>query len=321
MPRSLRLILTPLPANADGTRQLFDGASVSCTVMGGGLSKASIGSSTAGKLSLQMTFLDRARSPQDTEVRALAAMSGSIALRDEDTAVFTGDATGWVLDPAADDQAPDGATSQRALRFEIASPEDAGEATSQDLLFKLDPTRFRYIEVRAKLEVGGSTESDFDVNGVLDIAITADNPPPLGVTIGVHPPLFDAIPATANLIVTPSEGDPITFPLVSGMDRGDGLLSFLVPSPQPGVTYTAEMQIRPSDPRTQLFQGFELNQLVAQSNGSSADPLSNLGADALVFELKSEPEDDEDAVQGGPDAPSDQQLASFDAQGGTVAVA
>ena len=321
MPRSLRLMLAPLASDVAGARQLFDGARLGLELMGAGLSKATIGSPIGAKISLQMTFLDRARAPQDTEERALAIVSGSIVFRDAVSPAFTADASGWVPDPAADDQAPEGATSQRALRFELDTPDGDDEASSHDLVVKLDPSRFQYLEVRAKLEIGGSTEADFDVNGVLDVVITANNPPPLGVTIGIHPPLFDAIPPSAKLVITPSAGDPITFALTSGIDRGDGLLSFLIPSPQPGVLYTAEMQIRPSEPRTPLFEDFELNQLVAQSNGASADPLSNLGADALVFESRSVLGDDEEAVQGGPDEPSDQQLASFDAQAGTVAVA
>jgi len=143
----------------------------------------------------------------------------------------------------------------------------------------------------------------------------------LGATIGVHPPLFDSIPPSAKLVVTPSEGDPITFPLSSGIDRGDGLLSFLVPSPKPGVLYTAEMTLSPADSPTLLFQDIELNQLVLQSNGASAAPLSSLGADALLFDSTPQAADAEEAVQGGPDGPTDQQLASFDAQAGTVAVA
>jgi len=314
-------MLTPLPSNTGGGRLLFDGARLSFALMGAGLSKASLGSATAGKLSLRMTFLDRARAPQDIEERALATMAGSIVFSGDSAAVFTSDANGWVVAPEADDQAPDGATSQRALRFELESPDFEAAVSSQDLVVRLDPVRFRFLELRTKLEIGGSTEADFDVNDVLDVAITASTPPPLGATIGVHPPLFDSIPPSAKLVVTPSEGDPITFPLSSGIDRGDGLLSFLVPSPKPGVLYTAEMTLSPADSPTLLFQDIELNQLVLQSNGASAAPLSSLGADALLFDSTPQAADAEEAVQGGPDGPTDQQLASFDAQAGTVAVA
>ncbi|HKO50878.1 MAG TPA: hypothetical protein VJV79_24375 [Polyangiaceae bacterium] len=321
MPRSLRLMLTPLPSNTGGRRVLFDGARVGFALMGAGLSKARRGSATDGKLALRMTFVDRARAPQETEERALATLNGSIVLSDDGAPVFTADANGWVADPEADDQAPDGAISQRALRFELASPDFDGEVLSQELVVKLDATRFRFFELRAKLEIGGSTEADFDVNDVLDVAITANNPPPLGATIGIHPPLFDVIPPSAKLVVTPSEGKALTFPLGSGIDRGDGLLSFLVPDPKPGVLYSAEVTLFPSDAPTPLFQDLELNQLVLQSNGASVQPLSNLGPDALVFESAPEEDADGEAVQPGPEEPTDQQLASFDAQAGTVAVA
>jgi len=321
VPRSLRLMLEPLSPNADGSRQLFDGAVLSFRAMGEGLSKASIGSPTSAKLSLQMTFLDQARAPQDTEDRPLASMAGSIVFKQIDSPVFSGDPNGWTLDPLAHDQAPEGATSQRALRFELASPDFAGALPNQDLVIKLDPTRFRFIELRAKLEIGGSIEADFAVSGVLDVLITRDNPPPLGATIGIPPPIFDEIPATAKLVLTPSQGDPITFALASGADRGDGLLTFLVPDPRPGVLYKAEMQVAPTAPLTLLFHDIELNQLVAQSEGATAGPLASLGADALVFETAAEGSDDAEVTQGGPDAPSDEQLASFDAQAGTVAVA
>src|SRR5690349_21303924 len=109
--------------------------------MGGGLSKASVDSPAPAKLSLKMTFFDRARAPQDTEERALATLSGSLLFRDDEQAVFGADAAGWVMDPAASDDAPDGATSTRALRFELASPDFEGAASSQDLVVKLDPTR------------------------------------------------------------------------------------------------------------------------------------------------------------------------------------
>jgi hypothetical protein len=320
MPRSVRLMLTPLQSNTAGGRLLFDGARVSFASLGAGPSKGSVYSATDGKLSLRMVFLDQARAPQDTEERALATLAGSIVLSKYGGAVFTGDARGWVVDPEADDQAPEGAISQRALRLECASPDFDGEVSSQYLVLRLDPLRFRFLELRAKLEIGGGTEADFAVNDVLDVAITASPPPPLGATIGIHPPLFDSIPPSAKLVVTPSDGDPIAFPLASGIDRGDGLLSFLVPGPKPGVLYTAEMTIFPNDSPTLLFQNFELNQLIAQSNGASADPLSNLGADALVFESTPEEVNDGEAVQGGPDEPTDQQLASFDAQAGTVTV-
>lgn len=321
MPRALRLLLTPLSSNVGGTRLLFDGARLSFALMGKGLSRVSAGSPVAGKLSLQLKFLDQARAPQDTEQRALASLAGSIAFRELDTPVFTGSSEGWVVDPQANDEAPDAATSQRALRLELATPDFEGAPASQDLVFRLDPERFRFFELRGKLEIGGAVEADLDVSDALDVAITANNPPPLGVTLGVHPPLFDAIPPSARLILTPSEGAPMTFSLASGIDRGDGLLSFLVPAPRPGVLYKAEMMLFPADPATVLFEDFELDQLVAQSNGAPADPLPSLGRDVLAFESTSKATDDEQALQGGPETPSEQQLASFDAHAGTIAVA
>jgi len=277
-----------------------------------------------------MTFLDRAREPTETETRPLATLAGQLTFADATTPVFTGkldDAgvpEGLVVDAKAADDAPEGASSKRLLRFEFTSPDFKNVPSStQTLIIKLDPQRFKFMELGAKLEIAGGSEADFNVNELLDIAITRLNPPPFleGATIGVHPPLFDEIPSGAVLMVTPSSGKPESFDFDEGLDRGDGLLHFVIPDPQPGILYTAEIRLNPAKAGAILFKDIELNQLLLESEGSALSPLPALGVDALAFESTPADPPAGQAVQGGPEETSDEQLAQFNAQSGNSAVA
>lgn len=330
MPRSLRIQLLPLRlAQSDASRLLLDGALLCFGERGKGTSKAEVGAKVPATLSLEMTFLDSARKPLDTEQRPFATLEGQITFRDARTPVFSGtlndagEPEGLKLDPQAHDEAPEGATSRRVLRFAFDVPDFEQVPKLQELVIKLDPERFRFMELRAKLAIAGDVEADLDVNDVLDIAITPKNPPPLlsGVTIGIHPPLFDEVPPHATLVITPSSGKPLAFALDSGVDRGDGLLSFTVENPEPGVLYTAEMRVSTNGSGTVLFKDVELHQLVAESEGADPTPLSTFGADTLAFESAIAEPPPGEAIQGGPEETSDEQLASLDAQSGNVAVA
>lgn len=310
-------------------RLLLDGALLRFGRHGQGTSNMPASATVPAKLLLEMTCMDSGRQPSDVEQRALATMEGQLTFRNGETPVFSasldeeGQVQGLVIGPQAVDEAPDGATSRRVLRFAFGAPDFEQVPTRQELVVKLDPKRFRFLEVRTRLEVAGIVESDFEVNDVLDVAITPKNPPPLvaGATVGIHPPLFDEIPPNATLVITPSTGPALTFALDSGVDRGDGLLSFTVEEPQPGVLYRAEMRVAGASQGTVLFKDVELHQLVAESEGASPAPLSSFLKDALAFEsAPAEPARGE-AVQGGPEETTDQQLASLDAQAGTVALA
>ncbi|MDF3066715.1 MAG: hypothetical protein K0R38_2316 [Polyangiaceae bacterium] len=304
---------------------LFDGALLQFGQQGKGVSKARVDSPADARITLEMTFLDEARSPVDTEARTLATLVGQVTLSRTGAAVFTGTGDeppqGFVVDPTAGSQAPEGATSRRTLRFAFGKADfERVPHPPRALEVKLDPVRFRYLEVRAKLEIDGSIEADFDINDVLDIAITPANPPPVveGVTVGIHPPLFDSIPPHAQLLITPSAGKPISFDLESGRDHGDGLLSFTVPDPQPGVRYKGEIRMQTSGPGTLLFKDLELHQLVLESEGASPAPLSSFGSDGIAFDSVAEDPPAGEAVQGGPEETTADQLAALDAQAGTA---
>lgn len=323
MPSSLRVLLSPIRAVADGTRPQFDGAEITLTRHGGGESKAS-GSPQPAKLILQATFLDRAREPRETETRPLAIFEGSLRLRADGAPVFLAPTSdqpfGFTAAPQADEEGPASATSRRVLRFALAAALFEGsEVDEAALVVKLEPQRFAFMEVRAQLEIAGTIEAAFEVNDVLDVAITRTNPPRLveGATIGIHLPLFDEIPEDATLVVTPSDGEPSTFLLRDGLKRGDGVAVFTVQDPQPGVLYSAEMRLAPSGPGSFLFQGVELHQLLAESTGASPGPLNLEGADALCFEAPEAETPGGEAVQGGPQETTEQQLGSFRAKAGT----
>jgi hypothetical protein len=86
------------------------------------------------------------------------------------------------------------------------------------------------MEVRAKLELDGAVEAEFDVNDVLDVAITASNPPPLPVPfeVQVTDELGEPVPgATVTVLsgATTLEGQN------EGVADGDGLIEL---KPQAG---------------------------------------------------------------------------------------
>lgn len=323
MPSSLRVLLSPLRAVAEGAGLQFDGAEIILTTHGGGESKASTSLQPA-KLILHATFLDRARQPRDIETRPLASFEGRLGLRADGSPVFVASSSdepsGVTAAPEAYENAPDGATSRRVLRFLWAAAQlEGANSEGVTLVVKLEPKRFAFMEVRAQLEVAGSIEAAFDANDVLDVAITPTNPPRLveGATIGIHVPLFDEIPENATLVVTPSDGEPITFLLREGLDRGDQVIVLTVRDPQPGVRYSGKMRLGSSDTGTLLFDGVELYQLLVESDGSPPGPLSISGVDALTFEAPEAEAPLGEAVQGGPQETSEQQLASFRARAGT----
>jgi hypothetical protein len=140
------------------------------------------------------------------------------------------------------------------------------------------------------------------------------------VFIQLHPPAFDEIPADATLTVTPKSGPADVFMLKGGLDKGDGLLRFLIKAPQPGMLYTAEVRLFQDEEPAILFSDFELHQLVAESKGGASATVSPAGADGLAFKTPDEPEpDDSVAVVGGPVTPTDGQLAQIEAQSGNIA--
>lgn len=183
--------------------------------------------------------------------------------------------------------------------------------------------RFKFMELGAKLHIADTVEADFAVNDVLDVAITRHNPTPLveGATIGVHPPLFNEIPKSAVLVVTPTSGKIETFGLGDGIDLGDGLLRFVIPDPLPGTLYSAEIRINPSMPGVVLFKDVELHQMISESQGGATTPLPAFGVDPLAFDSAPAEPPPGQAVQGGPEETSDQQLAQLDARAGNTALA
>jgi hypothetical protein len=325
MASAIRVLFSPLRSKSRGERNSFDGALIGLRAFGGGDSKLTRAGKQPAKLTLKATFFDRARKPLDTEERPIAHLEGSIELQGDGSPVFFGDETEdspktFTVDDTADKQAPDGATSRRILRLELDSTSFRCLSTKhKNLILKLDAKRFAFMEVRAQLEVAGATEAPFEVNDVLDIAITKENPPRIveGATIGVHVPWFDEIPEGAALIITPDGDEAVTFPLRDGLDLGDGLLYFTVEEPQPGKTYSAEMRANAAAPLTVVFEGVELYQLVAESEGQEPAPLMIDGADPLDFEAPAEELPRERATEPGPKETSADQLASFKNKAGT----
>jgi hypothetical protein len=87
---------------------------------------------------------------------------------------------------------------------------------------------------------------------------------PGDVFIALVPPTSEPVPDDFNLTLTPSTGTPQVFEKGDATDLGDGLLSFKVTDPQPGVLYSATVTLEAGGPAVTLFEGFELHALLLE---------------------------------------------------------
>lgn len=106
------------------------------------------------------------------------------------------------------------------------------------------------------------------------------------VLIGLHPPVFNALPESATITFSPDQGPVLVFKLKQGLNLGDGLLHYRIEDPQPGRKYKATIRMKPDGQDILLFADHDLHTLAtAGSQGASAP---QLGHDGLVFDTPPE---------------------------------
>jgi hypothetical protein len=204
---ALRVLLHPIRSADSGEQFVSVGASVEFTTFGAGASVLKRDVPSPAKLTLHGTFLSRIRGSGERASRTLARLDGEVVLRGSgNRPVFIGsiDASGqplgWTpeaeppeLEPAeaAEQSGSDpllSEPSRRVLRLELSAAhfERVAPNDRNELVVTLDARRFRYLEVRAELELDGTVEAPLDVNDVLDVLITPSNPPRLPELITVR---------------------------------------------------------------------------------------------------------------------------------------
>lgn len=292
MSNALRILFTPLQSVTTDRPREFDGATLEFTCFGAGQTLASTSPQPA-TITLYGVFLDRARMPTRSERKTLATLRGQLQLTTSGAPRFCCDVAQaeseqvWespTKSEADSTNLADTWANRRVLRIAL-TPDQFVDATEEPnlIVITVDTRWQRYLEVMAQLEVNGNIEAPIETNGVLDVRITSTNPPgvPYSVSIGVHPPLFDAIPDEASLTLTDTTGSVQRY-WFRECTKSDGLLYFRVDSPKPGVLYRAEIRLSDAEPPHVLFQDYELYQLLPDQY----DPLSDvqpLGSDGLHF--------------------------------------
>jgi outer membrane protein OmpA-like peptidoglycan-associated protein len=106
------------------------------------------------------------------------------------------------------------------------------------------------------------------------------------VLIGLHPPLFNAIPEAATITFAPDQGPATIFKLKQGLNLGDGLLHYRVEDPQPGAKYKASVRMKADGKEIVLFTDHDLHALA--TSGSQGGSAPELGHDGLVFDTPPE---------------------------------
>lgn len=190
MANAVRILLRPLTPPGP-SRELQTGARIEMTAFGDERSMVKPDVPQPAKLTLYGTFLSRIRGSSEEETRPFGHLEGEMVLRGATQApVFIGAADesgrprGWTsntpLEPAGASEASAGEypePSRRVLRLEFSSQFEQVPSRGEELIIQVDVRRFRYLEVRAELEVGGQVEARKEVNDVLDVLLTRTNPP------------------------------------------------------------------------------------------------------------------------------------------------
>jgi peptidoglycan hydrolase-like protein with peptidoglycan-binding domain len=195
MPRRIRIKLSPLPSGlgSDG-QSIADGALISFVTLGAGRSALVPEKPTPAKLKLVARFVDSIRTENDEETRELATLEGKLSagrnfattLRFEGALGDKGKPVGLVPAAPSDDAHPAAAKDGDAAEpdhseirlFRFAFDPAQFQQVPDDpmtLRVRVDPKRFHYCEVEAKLEIDGASEAG-DENDILDVLITPRNP-------------------------------------------------------------------------------------------------------------------------------------------------
>lgn len=98
-------------------------------------------------------------------------------------------------------------------------------------------------------------------------------------------------PDDFNLTLTPSTGAPQVFEKGDAEDRGDGLLSFKVTDPQPGVLYSATVTLEAGGVAVTLFEAFELHALLLEQGQPDRPATPPPFEDPFVFVTDTEDPD------------------------------
>ncbi len=202
MALGVRVLLQPLRSSASTAEQmLFAGAELGFRLRGAPPSAVLKDETKPCKLTFVARLFDSVRAEEDAEVRSLATLAGEVTRGADGSEKVngrlgdSGQPEGLVrLEPdtrsdetaddatAIDPEAKPNELSRRKLRFAFPSSTfsqtTATPSAPTELVLAIDTERFRYLELGVDLEVDGSPEADRSVNDLLDVLITATNPPP-----------------------------------------------------------------------------------------------------------------------------------------------
>jgi hypothetical protein len=178
MPGSLRLLLQPI-GTPGRELELVQGCSLGLAAHGSKTSNASV-SPVPAKIEFVGRFTPEVRTHPAPDERPLGELSGTIELRGPlRQGFFTCDDASLEQlrnpppDPPADPDQDLVAFEPRDLELEFLDTFSGAQGQTSKPRLRLPPDAgdFRYLEVVAKLTIGGATEADFDQNDTLDVTI------------------------------------------------------------------------------------------------------------------------------------------------------
>jgi hypothetical protein len=173
---SLRLLLGPIGTPGRELEEV-QGCTLSLAMHGSGNTSATA-SAVPAKIEFVGRFTEAVRTRPAPDERPLGALDGTIELADGlRGALFRCDPASLdqlrdpPAEPATDDDLIDFIPRELELEFLDAFTGAEGEGRKPRLRLPADAGKFRYLEVVAKLTIGGAAEADFDQNDALDVLI------------------------------------------------------------------------------------------------------------------------------------------------------
>jgi len=170
VPRSLRLLLAPLPTPSPGGTRAVTGVRIALERRGKGKTTASADASVPAQVEFVATLIESAVEAGQREVRELGLVSGTLKLD-----AVSGQPQVTLTDVSAlGAPAPETlhqGTTPRQLKVELDSASFPTAPTEPLLLTLPDTTGFRHLELGVRLKLAGAEEASVDQNDTLDVPL------------------------------------------------------------------------------------------------------------------------------------------------------